>query len=268
MFSLGNWLPSIGDSLVHIANYLPFTQPRPMDPNGPRAVYRCGPSYPFDSSVRTFFSDEHAAIFAWPSRGGVIVLDPAEAIDFEFLGLDPLDPPLRRLADRAAEDAFCQQLLRLGAKWWDSEARYAIVAAMEAGETDRAADAFDVARQPPPSMREKRLVRAGWPSTGGVWIAEFETTWAGVDVEEDLLDEGEDMGRLRMARTMDERCAILRDRLRGKFYEDLKDYEGYGFFNSWESKTAGEVGPLLQPHETSDLWVEAHYSRGPTVEEL
>jgi len=83
-----------------------------------------GPTYPYNSSVRTDFTDIDARIYAWPSRGGVIVLDTAEAIDFEFLSLNPLDSPLERLDDQAAEDAFCQRLLLLGAKWWDSEARY------------------------------------------------------------------------------------------------------------------------------------------------
>ena len=75
-----------------------------------------GPTCPYNSSVRTNFTDIHARIYAWPSRGGVIVLYTAEAIDFEFLGLNPLNPPLERLDNQAAEDAFCQRLLLLGAK--------------------------------------------------------------------------------------------------------------------------------------------------------
>lgn len=61
----------------------------------------------------------------------MIVLDSAEVIDFEFLGLSPLDPPVKRLDNQAAEDAFCQRLLLLGAKWWDSEARYLAVVQLE-----------------------------------------------------------------------------------------------------------------------------------------
>jgi hypothetical protein len=56
-----------------------------------------GPGYPYDSSVRTGFTDTDARIYAWPSRGGVIVLETAEAIDFEFLGLNPLNPLQERL---------------------------------------------------------------------------------------------------------------------------------------------------------------------------
>ena len=67
------------------------------------------------------------------------------------------------------------------------------------------------------------------------------------------------MGRLRIARTIDERCAILQDRFEVMFYRDLNNYEIYGFFNSWESKETGEIGPLLQPDETHDMWVKAYY---------
>lgn len=109
-------------------------------------------------------------------------------------------------------------------------------------------------------MREKRLIKVGWPSTGGVWIAEFDTTWAGVDEEDNLVPEGEELGQLRMARTMDERCAILRDRFKAIFHRDLKSYNGYRFLNSWESKVTGEIGPLLRPNETIEIWRKAYYS--------
>lgn len=51
----------------------------------------------------------------------------------ECLGLNELDPTFERLDDQAAEDASCQRLLSLGAKWWASEARYSIVSAMGMG---------------------------------------------------------------------------------------------------------------------------------------
>ncbi|MCJ1258679.1 hypothetical protein MMC24_006512 [Lignoscripta atroalba] len=251
-----NILAALGDTFSQIIN------PSARSGNMPRALYACGPTYPYDSSVRTKFNVFDVSIYAWPSRGGVIVLDTAEAIDFDFLGLNPLDPPLGRLDDQAAEDAFCQRLLLLGAKWWDSEARYSIIRTIEMGEADsgRIDSAFYLHKQPSPTMAEKRLIKVGWPSTGGVWIAEFDTTWAGVDEEDNLVPSDEEIVLLRMARTMDERCAMLRDRFKATFYQDLNSYEGYGFFNSWELKETGEVGPLLQPCETRELWVKAYYS--------
>ena len=231
------------------------------------------PTYRYDPTVRTTFTDTDARISAWPSHGGVIILDSAEAMDFEFLGFNPLDPPLRRHDDQAAEDKFCRQLLLLGAKWWDSEARYSIVAQIELravgggdGGGRRVHNAFVLDEQPAPTMREKRLIKVGWPQGegGGVWIAEFDTTWAGVDEETNLLPVDEELGRLRMTRTMDERCVMLRDRFRGRFYADLREYEGYGFFNSWTERRTGEVGPLLKPEETREMWTKAYYSIGQT----
>ncbi|KAL9611327.1 MAG: hypothetical protein Q9167_004010 [Letrouitia subvulpina] len=233
-------------------------------PSTPAKIHLCGPSIPYNQTIRTRFTDTAAKLYAWPSRGGVIILDPATAIDLDFLGFEPLDPPRKRHDDQAAEDAFCQRLLQLGAKWWDSEARYNIVTAIEAcaaGFMEQRVDrAYRLDEEPEPTMREKRLVRVGWPSTGGVWVAEFDTTWAVVDEEDNLVPEWEDLGRLTMARTMDERCKLLRDRLRARFYGDLRDYEGYGFFNAWEWKEDGEVGPLLQPAETVEAWSNAYYS--------
>jgi hypothetical protein len=103
-------------------------------------------------------------------------------------------------------------------------------------------------------MREKRWVKVGWPSTGGLWVSEFDTVWGGVDEEENLPpDEG--LARVTLARTMDERCQILRDWFRGKFYASLGDYEGYAFLRAWEWKWTGEVGKdLLTSDETSREW--------------
>lgn len=50
-----------------------------------------GKLWPYDSAVWAKFSDSDAQIYAWPFRGGVIVLDSAEAMNFELLGLDPLE---------------------------------------------------------------------------------------------------------------------------------------------------------------------------------
>ena len=123
-------------------------------------------------------------------------------------------------------------------------------------DTRRVDNAFRMDKQPPPTIREKRFVKVGWPSTGGLWVAEFDTTFGGVDEEDNLLPYDEGARRLQMAGTMDEWCAILRDRCKATFYEYMKDYKGYTFLNSWETKDTGEVGPLLQLDETIRLWQE------------
>ena len=128
-----------------------------------RGTYACGPTYPYDSSFRTDFSDIKVRIYGRPSRGGVIALDTTEAINFEFLGLNPLEPPLRRLDNQAAENAFCQRLLLFGAKWWDSEARYSIMSNLEAvaAAESRVDCAFDVDKQPHPQCARSTLSRSG-----------------------------------------------------------------------------------------------------------
>ncbi|KAL3424562.1 hypothetical protein PVAG01_03843 [Phlyctema vagabunda] len=104
--------------------------------SAPRKTIICGEmTYPFDSNAPSCFDDTQASIYAWPSRGGVIILNRADAMDFEFLGLDPLDTPLERLKDQNAEDVLSQRLLLLGEKWWDSEAQYMITLAIEKGAT-------------------------------------------------------------------------------------------------------------------------------------
>ncbi len=233
------------------------------DQSQSRKKFKCGPRSPYNPTVRTKFTDTGAHISAWPSKGGVIILDSADAIDFEFLGLNPLNPPETKSNDQSAEDEFCQRLLLLGAKWWDSEARYHLVTAIEdeAQGINRGDIIFKLEEQPPPTMREKRLVKVAWPSTGGVWIADFDTTWAGADEEDCLLPDGAEVGFLKMARTMDERSEILRNKFMATFYRDVTEFEGYGFFKCWATKVTGEVGPLLSPKQTYELWNDAYYGR-------
>ena len=64
-----------------------------------------------------------------------------------------------------------------------------------------------------------------------------------------------------MARTMDERCQIMREKFRAKFYEDVRQYEGQAFVNAWDWKITGEVGPLLSPEETFQHWKESRSGR-------
>ena len=261
MFGLKDYLPDI------VSRLLP-NQLMPKDLaslESPRKQYTCGPGRIYGSDNCTIFTDTEAHIYAWPLKGGVIILNSAGAIDFEFLALNPLDPPTVRLPDQADEDEFCQRLLLLGAKWWDSEARYDIVNSIEAKATGMSTSdlVFKIENEPEPTMREKRLVKVAWPSTGGAWIADFDTTWAGVDEEDRLLPDDVEMGQLKMARTMDERSALLRDRFEARFYADVKDFEGYAFFNCWDIKTGGEVGPLLLPHEAHELWISRLYRKSP-----
>jgi hypothetical protein len=83
-----------------------------MDTPHPKHVDRC------------IIFDDAISIFGYPSRGGYIILERADAIDFDFLKISRFDPPLTRATAPEAEDECCQRLLLLGAKWFDSESRY------------------------------------------------------------------------------------------------------------------------------------------------
>ena len=203
----------------------------PIGSPSARRIRQC----PFDSTVRTLLKVDNIRLFAWPSKGGVIVLEYVEALDLDFLGLDALCPPAKRLEDQNEEDQFCQRLLLLGARWWDSELRYFII-----GREDQ--EVPWMYGQPEPTTRESHILRVGWPSSGGVVVAEFDS---------ELPD---DAAMLRMARTMDERSTLLRERFQAEWYADFESYCGVGFLNSWQSKQTGEVGPLLLPDESVQLW--------------
>lgn len=197
---------------------------------------------------RTDFTDTGATLLGWPSRGGVIILREATAVDFTFLNISPLSPVLYRDRDMVAEDAFCKQLLLLGATWWDSEARSFFVGALMDSVPSAISDAEEDLK-PSPTLRERRWVRVGWPSEpkGGLWVAEFDSNWDIIQEEDNLVPE--DVGRVLLARDMDERCKAI-ELIGGRFYEDLQQYEGEACLKAWDWKTEGEVGPLLKTRST------------------
>lgn len=227
-----------------------------IGPQPPRRVYVCGrtgPTCPYYGSARVVDQTaDRRDIYAWPSCGGVIVLAQAEEIDFQFLDLDAEEPPHERFEDQEAEDAFCQRLLLLGATWWDSEMRLSDVAYLL---EERLISPVEHGIQPP-TLRERRFVKVGWPSSGGLWVAEFDTAALGLADERSLLPVDEDSARrkLQEARTMGERCDILQHWFGAHFYESLAEYHGEGFLSSWTTKETGEVGPLLRADETEAMW--------------
>jgi hypothetical protein len=152
-----------------------------------------------------------------------------------------MDPQELRFKSQEAEDEFCKRLLHLGAKWWDSRDRYGFICSV-LDLLPMAFDALENDREPWPTMYERRWISVAWPSTGGLWVGEFDTTMF-EPVEDDNIVPFE-RARLLLARTMDEKARILREHFNAKFFERVEEYEGYGFLNSWETKTTGERGPL------------------------
>ncbi|ORY19519.1 hypothetical protein BCR34DRAFT_132914 [Clohesyomyces aquaticus] len=137
-------------------------------PNAPKLPLKCPGlgvhrNRRFRISTRTLLNDDTITLHGWPSLGGIIVSN-ATPLDFDFLRLDPLDPPLGRAADQDPEDAFCKALLRLGATWWDSEARRRFVEKLEDGD-EEAWSAFDADEALEPMRRECGWVRVAWPES-------------------------------------------------------------------------------------------------------
>ena len=147
------------------------------------------------------------------------------------------------------EDVFCRRLLLLGAKWWDGYSRYFDVSKFE----DEAYEEFlDSKRLKEATKRERRWVKVGWENAavyssvgaGGFWVLDCDVNWFGI-LETDNLVPG-DAGRIKLAKTMDERCIILK-KMGAKYYPRLEDYESDStFLRAWEWKWKGEIGDLMK----------------------
>lgn len=199
------------------------------------------PNKPTRPTKRAVFGSNDVQLWGWPSRGGVIVLSNATSVDLEFLGWDPVNPPLNRDEDQDAEDEFCKRLLLLGAGWYDSQERYDYLADV-ADKFEEALLQTEYGEVPRATRMERLWVKVGWPSEGGLWVAEFDDPVFGPPFSEPRLPPGS--GQIVLARNMDERCQIL-ERLGGCFFARLEDYDGVGCLRAWEQKTTGEIGPLV-----------------------
>ena len=132
-----------------------------------------------------------------PRRGGVLIKEPANTVDLEFLSVNQLKA--RSSSINAAEkDVFCANMRKIGAKSWESEEDY-IVAVV--GERER-------------TLQESVELFVDWLATEGVWILLFE----------DKEKMPRDFGRFHMALNMDERCLVIEEN-GGTFYDEAPDME-------------------------------------------
>src|SRR5207248_2319555 len=132
-------------------------------------------------TTRTTIFTDYITLLGYPSRGGLIVLEHADAVDFDFLNLSRLNPPSSRATDPKAEGEFCRRLLLLGAKWFDSESRYKFMARVREGEHSAVRD-LECGKQPELTLGERRWVEIGWPSepSRGLWVGEWDTNLHGI----------------------------------------------------------------------------------------
>jgi len=215
--------------------------------HGPYNRQRLGaprrPSTP--PATRVILGDASISVQGWPSRGGLIVLSHATAVDFDFLELDRVAPPRHRDPSQAAEDRLCQRLLLLGARWFDSLDRYGYIAGLEDGD-GRDVATFEAGDRPAPTRMDTAWVGVAFPGGdpgNGFWVAEFvRRMLGGFGTGSDNLVPL-DAARVSLAKTMDEKCQILQG-LGAKFYSNPDEYVGNVCLDAWKWKSTGEVGPL------------------------
>jgi hypothetical protein len=208
------------------------------------------PNLPDPTRERTLFTDSEIRIYGWPSKGGVIVLEHVGIVDFDSLGLSHLNPTLSRSEDQEVEDTFCQRLLLLGAKWWSSVNRRDLFYAV-ATDDEFAIERMKKEPMPTSNTQERLWISVGWPTSGGLWVAEFETETLGMERRDDL-PPGE-LAWLKLARNMNERCQLLETEFRGKFYKSLEEYDGFGCLKAWVDGIETDGFDQYQQHkETND----------------
>ena len=111
--------------------------------------------------MRLLTSNISVSVWGWPSRGGFIVLERAGPIEFNHLGLDRSQLSLERSSKQDEEDEFCQKLLLLGARWFDSRERYYFVSDV-ADDDEVAFESMGAGEEPHPFKKECRGVSVGF----------------------------------------------------------------------------------------------------------
>lgn len=150
--------------------------------------------------LRTQFQLFHCTVRGYPSNGGIII-GSLSAVELAWLNLSR-SHATSRSQDQHSEDAFCYQLLRLGAQWWKSETFYK-------QRHDQISGGYPWPDDFPP------VLHVGYPLSGGVWVLKLLNG-------EELPDE---YAKVEMAFTMDERCEGL-EAVGATFYADVGEYEG------------------------------------------
>jgi hypothetical protein len=94
-----------------------------------------------------------------------------------------------------------------------------------------------------PTCRERGWVRVAWPSRpeGALCVLACEKIMIGRTGDETMRPRR--CGLISLAKSMDERCAILQ-RLGGIMYAGIEEYNGPTFLRAWEEGHCGERGSL------------------------
>ncbi|GCB28263.1 hypothetical protein AAWM_11148 [Aspergillus awamori] len=136
-------------------------------------------------------------VYGFPSKGGLYVLHNCLGVELDFLGLDRFRTTERPSKSdpnwQAKEEAHCDRMRRLGARWVETNYDLFELMVSEREDTDP-------------------YICVGWPAEGGVWV--LNTTYGrAIDLGTAIIYN---------ANNMEERCEMIKI-LGGIFYQDPKD---------------------------------------------
>jgi len=200
--------------------YVSYTPAQPPAP----------PDHTSEHAPRIKISLAGIHIFGYPSDQGdlakVIALEDACAADFDYLGLDRINPAVIRFSDQMKEDSFCLKLLQLGAGRWPTLDRFnMVIDGLEGDECAMESVAYDEATKA--SAAEKQWTAVAWQVDGGVTVSEIPRYFPDDDSYDVNLEQDEMLkhrARLRLATTMDEKAKIIKDHFGGVLYSDIREW--------------------------------------------
>lgn len=189
------WVLQLTEALYYISNFRASQYPHPPYPQDDNTCDLHDIAEDPLPAVRTVFGSLGTIVYGWPSTGGVWIKEDCYGVEMEFLGLNRFNAtPTQRKSDPQTEDAFCQRLEYIGARFWETEYAY---------------------NKQVLQRDERRKLWAGWPGEvpdGGswsIWLDDFEAAELGVS-------------RIRNAFTMQERCEAI-EMMGGHYLERWRD---------------------------------------------
>lgn len=169
------------------------------------------PNYDSQSTdVRSYFDKNGCHVHGHPSSGGILIKKSVNLVDLQFLSLPRLAAS-KRSYNHDEEDAFCELLRRIGAKWWKDEAAYLMgFYGVDAYDGDPDDHEKDPGVQAANEARARQIVTFGWPTDGvGVWVLSCKNKV--------FLPQNYKM--IDFAVNMEERIEVMKD-FGAKFVED------------------------------------------------
>lgn len=169
-------------------------------------------------------------LIAYPSAGGIIFLQKPLAVDLQYLGL-PNTHDTERSPDQ--DDNLATRMLQLGAQWWPNWDLYF-------RHSTRLDNGIFYDYHYPPK------VYVAFPSTGGVWVANFTQDEPAYFEEGDRISQSwlpsppyRYRVKLQYTLTMDNKAEQLKD-MGATFYNSLNEVAGI-------AKTIDEAITMFEP---------------------